>query len=281
MRAKDINDAFSDPEIKAIFISIGGDDSVRILPFINKEIIINNPKIIMGYSDTTTLLTYFNKLGLVTFNGPTIMAGFSQMETLPNTFKQHTYDLLFNPSDNYEYPKYNTYCDGYADWSDEANLGKTAEMKFDEGLRVMQGSGLVRGELFGGCIEVLEFMKGTRFYPDEGFWKGKVLFFETSDDVPSKSLIRSILRNYGVQGVFNEVEAIVFGRGRGYTNIQKKELDEVIKEVISIEFGNNKLPIITNAEFGHTDPQIIMPNGIVMEIDLSTAKISLPEPCVE
>jgi muramoyltetrapeptide carboxypeptidase LdcA involved in peptidoglycan recycling len=48
-RAKDINDAFSDPEVKAIFTSIGGDDSVRILPYLNKKIIKDNPKIIYGF----------------------------------------------------------------------------------------------------------------------------------------------------------------------------------------------------------------------------------------
>lgn len=59
-RAKDINDSFSDKEIKAIFVSIGGEDSVRILPFLDSKNIRKNPKIIIGYSDTTTLLTYFN-----------------------------------------------------------------------------------------------------------------------------------------------------------------------------------------------------------------------------
>ena len=67
-RAKDINDAFADPEIKAIIASIGGDDSVRILPYLDIETIKKNPKIIMWYSDTSTLTTYLNQIGLVTFN---------------------------------------------------------------------------------------------------------------------------------------------------------------------------------------------------------------------
>ena len=49
-RAKDINNAFEDSEVKAIFTSIGGDDSVRILPFLDANIIKKNPKIILGYS---------------------------------------------------------------------------------------------------------------------------------------------------------------------------------------------------------------------------------------
>ena len=73
---------FADPEVKGIFTSIGGDDSVRILPYLDTKVIRENPKIFMGYSDTTTMNTYFNQLGLVTLNSPSIMAGFSQWNNL-------------------------------------------------------------------------------------------------------------------------------------------------------------------------------------------------------
>lgn len=57
----------------------------------------------MGYSDTTTLLTYCNQLGLVTFHGPAVMAGFSQMEALGEGFQQHIHDILFETNERYEY----------------------------------------------------------------------------------------------------------------------------------------------------------------------------------
>ncbi|MBI4918636.1 LD-carboxypeptidase, partial [archaeon] len=96
-RAEDINKAFADKEVKAIFATIGGDDSVRILPFLNKKIIKSNPKILMGYSDTTTLLTYLNQLGIVTFNGPAIMSGFFQWDKFPEKFRKHVKEILFEP----------------------------------------------------------------------------------------------------------------------------------------------------------------------------------------
>jgi len=102
-RAKDINDAFADSEVKAIFSSIGGDDSIRILPFLDLETIKKNPKIIMGYSDTTTLNTYLNQLGLVTLNGPAIMAGFSQWDSLGQKFQEHIKTILFNNPEEYNY----------------------------------------------------------------------------------------------------------------------------------------------------------------------------------
>src|SRR3989344_2021892 len=86
IRATDINNAFADTEVKAIFSTIGGEDSVRILPFLDERIILSNPKIIMGYSDTSTLLQNLNRIGLVTFHGPSIMSGFAQAGNLPEEF---------------------------------------------------------------------------------------------------------------------------------------------------------------------------------------------------
>jgi len=70
IRADDVNKAFADPEVDGIVSTIGGEDSIRILPYLNGKTIRSNPKIFMGYSDTTTVLGYCNQLGLVTFHGP-------------------------------------------------------------------------------------------------------------------------------------------------------------------------------------------------------------------
>ena len=124
-RANDINNAFADKKVKAIFTSIGGDDSVRILPYLDKKIIQNNPKIFLGYSDATTIHTYCNINGLVTFYGPSVMAGFSQMENLPPRFEKDAKNMLFTSSDSYVYQGYREHCEGYEDWSKNENVGKT------------------------------------------------------------------------------------------------------------------------------------------------------------
>jgi muramoyltetrapeptide carboxypeptidase LdcA involved in peptidoglycan recycling len=235
----------------------------------------------MGYSDTTTMLTYFNLLGLVTFNGPSVMAGFSQAENLPKEFTQHVYDILFKSSPIYEYPFFGSYCEGYLDFSSDKNIGKTKPLVKDTGMRTIQGKGIVSGQLFGGCLEVLEFLKSTDFYPPQDFWSNKILFFETSEQKPSIDSIKFILRNYGVQGIFDKINGLIFARARNYSEKEKEELDNVIREVICVEFDNPSLGIVTNAEFGHTDPQIILPNGIMIQINLDDANLKLIENCVE
>lgn len=277
VRAKDINDAFADPEVKAIFASIGGDDSVRILPFVNKKIVAENPKILMGYSDTSTLHVFFNLQGLVTFYGPSIMTGFSQMDGLPESFKSHVREMFFEPKESYEYKSYGTYCDGYPDWADKENLGKVNPMKTDDGWHWLQGNARVRGELFGGCIEILDMMKATDFWPSQNFWNGKVFFLETSEEKPSISYVDHVLRNYGMLGVFDRISGFIFSRARDYSDKEKKGLEEKIVSIIAGEFSKPGLPIVANFDVGHTDPQLVLPLGVTMEIDCSAKRIRLAE----
>lgn len=280
-RAKDINDAFADKEVKAIFASIGGDDSIRILPFLDLVTIRKNPKILMGYSDTTTLLTYINQMGLVTFNGPSVMAGFSQVGTLPKSFREHIQAMFFSPRESYEYGSYDVYCDGYPDWRNLENVGKTNKLKQDNGWHFLQGSGIATGELYGGCIEVLEILNGTDFWAKGEYWNGKVLFLETSEDAPPVQRVRRMLRNYGMQGIFDQVSAVLFGRPRDYTDDAKAEFDRMVVEVIEGEFGNRNIPIVSNMDFGHTDPQFILLLGVRAEIDCEARTFKLLESPVQ
>lgn len=277
MRAKDINDAFADPKVNAIVTSIGGEDSVRILPYLDQDVIKNNPKIVMGYSDTTTLHTYCNQLGLVTFHGPSIMAGLSQMESLPKNFKSHVYEMLFEPKQSYEYAPYDEYCEGYLDWADKNNTGKVKPLKRNEGWKALQGEGVTRGELFGGSVEVLEMMKATDFWPSRDFWKGKLFFLETSETKPSFHEVGYALRNYGMQGVFDKIEGLMFGRARDYSNEEKTKLEAKIVSVVAKEFGRPDLPILANMDFGHTDPQLVLPLGVKAEIDCESKRFRLTE----
>lgn len=276
-RARDINDAFADTRIKAIFVSIGGDDSIRILPYLDLDVIRENPKIIIGYSDTTTLLTYINQLELVTLNGPAIMAGFSQWDALGKDFQKHVKTILFDNPEAYQYQPYGSYHEGYPDWGDRSNVGKVKPSLKNPGWNWLQGNSIVQGKLFGGCIEVLEFMKSTTFWPDGDFWNSKILFLETSEDKPLPKQVKWMLRNYGMQGVFDKISALLIGRPRDYSEEEKKELEDNILSVVKTEFKNANLPIITNMDFGHTDPQWILPLGIKAEIDCHKREFRLVE----
>jgi muramoyltetrapeptide carboxypeptidase LdcA involved in peptidoglycan recycling len=280
LRADDVNQAFADPDVKAIIASIGGDDSLRILPYLDPKVIARNPKIVLGFSDTTTLLTYSNQLGIVTFNGPSIMAGMSQLSSLPSACTTHLRDMLFEAK-ACEYAPYAEYYEGYLSWSEPKNVGLLNAGKPAPAWRIAQGKGTFTGRLFGGCLEVLEFLKGSAYFPASDFWQDKILFLETSEDVPTPTAVKYALRNYGLMGVFERVSGVLFGRARGYSPEQNLELEKVVTAVIGVEFGRPDLPVVLDLDFGHTDPQWIMPLGVQAEFDLEKRRFRLLEAAVE
>ncbi len=280
-RAEDINNAFADKNVKAIFSSIGGTDSIQVLPFLNKKTIVENPKIFWGFSDTSTVHTYCNILGLTTFYGPSIMAGFSQMESLPASFKEHVHDMLFAPTVALEYRPYSEYCNGYPDWGAKENSGKVNELKKNTGWKWLQGSTVVQGELFGGCMPVLEKMKDTEYWPMINFWKNKIFFLEISENKPSLQHVEEILRDYWKSGVFDSIRGFLFARARGFTDDEKLMLENSLHTIVAEECGRSDLPIITNFDIGHTDPQLVMPLGITAQIDCRQKRVSLIEPWLQ
>ncbi len=278
LRAEDLNRAVRDPSIKAVFSSVGGYDSVRILPYVDWDAIRANPKVIMGYSDTTTVLTHASQRGLVTFYGPSVMTGIAQLKSLPPVFEAHLRSMLFEDCGGYLYAPYETWSDWYPDWGDRSRLGQVnGSQPNSTGWKWLQGRGAVTGRLWGGCIEVLEFLKGTDYWPDRSFWNERIVFFESSEAKPSVQQIVYILRNYGVAGVFERASAILYARPKGYSDSEKEELYAALKTVIGEEFGQTELPIVANMDFGHTDPKLVLPLGAQLRIDCERRELTVME----
>ncbi|MDQ3037327.1 MAG: LD-carboxypeptidase [Myxococcota bacterium] len=278
-RAADLHAAFADPDTRAVIASIGGVDSVRLLPLLDPSVFRADDKILLGYSDTTTLLTYVHvHTGLVTFLGPSVMAGLGQARALPPAFAEHVRAMLFDAPASHRYQPYAAYCEGYLPWSDPANAGQVAPLRPHPGWRWVQGRGVVRGRLFGGCADTLESVKGTRFWPEPSFWAGRVLVLETSEEAPPPRTVARWLRNYGVSGVFDVAAGLLLGRPRGYTDAQRVELADAARAIVAGEFGRTELPIVADLDFGHTDPQWILPFGCELEIDCDARTLTLLEP---
>jgi len=276
LRAEDINRAFADPEIDGVLASIGGSDSIRILPYLDEETILANPKILMGYSDTTTLLTYLNYQGLVTFHGPSIMAGWSQIRNFPFVIQEYKQCLSQGFGDSWTpYPQWS---ENYVPWSQEGSQGKVEEIfPNPEGYLWLQGGQRVQSPLWGGCMGVLQFMIGTPFWPDLEFFKGRILLLETSEVKPSPMAVGWFLRNLGMQGILQELDGIFLGRPKDYNREEKAELYDMVLQIVKGEFSLDKLIIVANMDFGHTDPNRILPLGVPLSVDPVTRDIVFTE----
>lgn len=272
-RARDINDAFGDPSIRGIIAVIGGSDSIRILEDLETGVILENPKIIMGYSDTTAILAYLNTLGLETFYGPSVLSGWAQMDNFPYLAGYYRRAFMENSGEG-EVEPFADWSNGYPDWKDAAGHGRVLDKRPNrEGHVYLQGRGVHRGRLWGGCLGTLEMLNGTRYWPVGDFWNDKILFFETSETKPTPSHVMMRLRNFGIQGILNRIRGIFVGRPKDYDDDEKGELYEGMVRIVSGEFGAGEIPIVANMSFGHTDPNMVLPYGVLHEVDCSAESI--------
>lgn len=131
-RAADLMEAFKDSRVKAIISMIGGDDTIRLLNHIDFEIIRNNPKIFMGYSDTTSNHFMMYKAGLVSFYGPCIFAEFAENVTMYEYTKNYIQKVLFQPSPNLSIEPSPVWTSEFLDWADAVNNKISRTMTKDE-----------------------------------------------------------------------------------------------------------------------------------------------------
>ena len=266
-RVEDLHAAFRDSAVDGILTTIGGDDSMRLLPLLDPTVALEHPKPVMGGSDATTFLSHFARHGLVTFYGPSVMAGFAQTANLPDAFTDHVKTFLFDEWSQFEYAAYTRFTHGYRDWSNPAAAAECEPFTENPGRHVLQGTKTVAGRLWGGCLEVLEFLKGTDYWPEPGFWDDTILFLETSEEKPPPRWVGYFLRNYGLQGVLGRIRALLIGRAKDYTAEENEKLRRIVKTVVAEEFGEPDLPVIMDMDFGHTDPKHILPLGARAEVD--------------
>ncbi|MCX8513477.1 MAG: LD-carboxypeptidase [Candidatus Pacebacteria bacterium] len=266
-RVADIHAAFLDNDVEAIFITIGGSDSIRLLPYLDKDILLNNPKIVLGFSDSTSILVYLAKLGMPAFYGPSVMAGFAEPDGLKEEFISHFKSFFFDSWDTYKYPIYSEWTEDRYGWTDPNFLNRTKKYIKNDGPNVLKKGQVKEGILFGGCLEVLEMLKGTPYGIDFNDYENMTFFFETSEDKPSLDYVECCLTNYGVAGAWNKVVNLIVSKSRGYTYSEYKSLEDILEKVIYTRFDGKTENIITNIDIGHTQPMMIFPLGCKFKIE--------------
>ncbi|QDP41076.1 S66 family peptidase [Radiobacillus deserti] len=276
-RAEDFMQAFQDKMIKAIICNIGGEDSIRLLPYIDFDVIRQNPKIFMGYSDVTISHLFCHKAGLSSFYGPAILTDFAENIEMDAYTRKWIEKTLFSDKVIGEVEPAAEWTSEHLLWVEE-NKHKRRIMNKNQGYELLQGSGKVQGRLMGGCIEVLEFAKSTILWPKPDDWKDSILFFETSEDHTQPDYIRYWLRNYAAQGILQAAKGIIFGKPK-----DEKYYEEYKEEItgVMVEYGLTDTPILYNLNFGHTEPKCILPYGAMAEIDCASKTFSILEAAVQ
>ena len=281
-RADDLMDAFEDPSIQAVIATIGGDDSIRLLPYLDLGVIRSHPKIVMGYSDTTVTHLVCLAAGLVSFYGPAIMAGFGENGgLLPYMVESVRRTLCSSAPVGKMQPNTEGWTVEFLDWAEPENQARKRKLRPSEGWTYLQGDGVGRGHLIGGCVEVLDWLRGTDVWPSPEVWQDAILFFETSEEAPSPTTVLRILRSIAAMGILGLLSGILVGRPGGAVPLEKfGEYDKAILQVVAEEERLTDLPIVTGMDFGHTDPMFVLPYGVEAEIDCGRQQFAILEGAV-
>ncbi|MGK0481200.1 MAG: muramoyltetrapeptide carboxypeptidase [Planctomycetota bacterium] len=239
-----------DPEIKGIWAR-GGWGSARVLPHLDYDAIAQNPKVIVGYSDSTALLSGIHKrTGLVVFHGPFPRTTFTA-EHQSSLLMDGKAPLLHNPTD----------------------IGSDNTVQTEDRTRTLH-PGVARGRLLGGNLTVLTSIVGTPYLPD---FEDAILFVEDVDEAVYR--IDRMMTQLALSGVLGKLRGFIFGRctdcppGRGHGSLT---LEEVLLDHIK-PLG---IPAFRGSMIGHIDKQFTLPIGAEVEINADAATIQILQPAV-
>jgi muramoyltetrapeptide carboxypeptidase LdcA involved in peptidoglycan recycling len=279
LRAADLHAAFEDPDIHGIVSTIGGEDSIRVLPYLDLDIIGANPKVFLGYSDTTTIHMALRRAGLVSFYGPSIMAGFGENAGLHDYVVDGVRRILFEPAEGVAWPvNVGGWTAEFVDWADAGAQQVARSMRPSGGRRWHGGVGS-EGPTVVGCLEVLDWLRGSPWWPD---LTGAVLLLETSEEAPPPDALVRFLRTLALTGELAELAGLVLGRPGGPDLAVEDHVlyDQAAVQVVRREQGLADVPIVTNVDFGHTDPMWTVPEGIPLHLDPEADALVFLEPGV-
>ncbi len=244
-RIADLHEAFLDKNVKAILTTIGGFNSNQLLKYIDYQIIKKNPKILCGFSDITALQnTIYAKTGLVTYSG-VHFSSFGMKKGFDYSLEYFKKCLM----ENNEFEVIPS-----QEWSDDSWYKDQEKRKFikNEGHWILN-EGKAEGAIIGGNLCTFNLLQGTEFMPS---LKNCILFIE-DDDVTNKLEFDRNLQSIIHLPDFNGVKGIVIGRFQKKSEITR----EIITKIIKTKKELDNLPVIANANFGHTTPIFTFPVG--------------------
>ena len=242
-RARELEEMFCRPEVKAIVCARGGYGCNYLLDEFDLNVARENPKIFVGYSDATTLLTWFTDAAkLVTFHGPMITRDFDDAA-----------DLLHVAS-------WKSSLEGKAQWEIAAVPGSGIEP-------IVRGE--AEGTLYGGCLSMLVASLGT---PYEARTNDTILFIE---DVGAKPYqIDRMLMHLKLAGKFDSVRGLIFGEMLDCFPIgtQSYTLEEVIMRVV----GDLRIPVAFGVRSGHVSKgNITLPIGVSVALEVGESGVTI------
>ncbi|HSP87096.1 MAG TPA: LD-carboxypeptidase [Ignavibacteriaceae bacterium] len=251
-RAAELTEMFSRKDVDGIMCARGGYGCSRILPLLDYDIILDNPKVLIGYSDITALLYgIYSQTGLVCFHGPVGISTFNEFSV--NYFK----NVLVKPQEKLQ-------------------LDSTPEENNPDPIII--SSGKAEGELVGGNLSVAVSLIGTEYDIDT---EDKIIFIEETSEEPYR--VDRMLTQMIMSGKFEKAAGVALGI---FDNCEPKKENPSfdnsfsLKEVLFDRLAGLGIPVVYGLSFGHIKNKFTLPFGIKTELNSDTKTLTLLEPAV-
>ena len=251
-RADDLMHMFTNNKVDGILAVRGGYGAIRILDLLDYDLIKQNPKILVGYSDVTALLSaIYERTGLVTFHGPVGISTFNKFSV--KSLKR----VLVKPKNTYKYP-----------YKREKKTEKNPEFDL-----YTVNRGIAEGELIGGNLSVLDSMIGSKFEPN---FENKIVYLEEIHEKTYKvdKMLVHLLQATNIKNA----AGIVMGVFSGCDGAEEPTLS--LKEAISDLFSPLDIPMSYGFPFGHIATKITIPTGINARLNANKNTLELLEKTV-
>jgi len=274
-RVDDLHSMFSNPTVKAIICSIGGNNSNQLLPYINYKLIRKNPKIFVGYSDISVLhFAFQSQAGLATYYGPCAMTQFGEHPQPFNYTIQYFFRLILknNSDSSIKILPSKKWTDETLDWFKKLDLQRPRKLLKNNGFTWLK-KGRATGAAWGGTIPSINYLLGTKYWVKP---QNSIFFLDIPEGKNvysglSLSEVDAYLTNIENAGVFQNISGLIIGRPYKYTKEMLKQLKEVVLRITQ----KYKFPILGNVDLGHTDPMITIRYGQKITIDSNKNSLQL------
>lgn len=273
-RASDLNDLFRDPKVSSIICTIGGNHANQILNYLDFDLIKNNPKIFIGYSDITVLhYALRKKSNLMTFYGPCIVSEFGEYPSILPFTKEYFLKSVMMHEPIGMVPASESWTDEFLDWSAKKDLVRPRKLERSFGYEWWR-QGSARAPIFGGAIPSINHLAGTEYWIDP---KEMIFFIDIPEGGPGTpfplSDLDAFLTDLDNLGVFKSIVGLIIGRPYRYSSIEIAAL----RELVDYYTAKYSYPILYNANIGHASPIITLPLGAIVKLDSASNLFSIEE----
>jgi muramoyltetrapeptide carboxypeptidase LdcA involved in peptidoglycan recycling len=274
-RAADLSAAFGDASIRAVLATIGGSDQITVLRHLDPALVRADPKPFFGFSDNTNLLNWLWFHGVAAYHGGSTQIHLGRGGGLHPVSIDSLRAALFSSTD-LEITEVDEFVEDEFEWDDPRRLTSSPAPLPASRWTWHQPHRTVRAPTWGGNLEILEWvLSSNRYVHDVSAYADCILLLETSEEMPSADEVFRTLRNMGERGLLAQFPAVLVGRPKASFVLDPKTADErqqyrddqraaVLRAFTDY---NPDAMIVFDVDFGHTDPQWVLPYGGEMTVD--------------